>query len=126
MTSDGIFDRIHSEFNAEKGTFLLKLRCELEWDKAAFARLLAAMLEVALKHNEDDEIPKWLAQGFWYLNEFIPDWSSHPDFHREFSDDYYDRAYEVVRDLADMFFMGDATSSMKTYLSKRVAKLSSE
>ena len=32
---------LRREFGAEEGSFLLKLRCEMEWDKKAFSPLIS-------------------------------------------------------------------------------------
>lgn len=53
-------------------------------------------------------LPRWLAEGFWYVATFVEGHTSHPAWKKTIAVDqsYYDKAYERLRDLADWFFTG--------------------
>ena len=109
------------EFNAEEGSFLLQLRCDFVWDRAAFTRLTEAMLACCQAYDEDKQqstvlrqvsdpmyVPRWLADGFWYVATYVEGHTAHPAWKEKIAADpsYYNRAYERLRDLADWFFSG--------------------
>lgn len=108
------------EFFAEEGSFLIQLRVDHHWDKAAFDHLTEAMrlcckqYEQAQKTEEQRmqavkaELPRWLASGFWYLSQFVRDWTSHPAWKEKYArdPDYFDKAYERLDGLALWFFEG--------------------
>lgn len=97
---------LRHEFEAGEASFLIQLRCDLQWDKVAFGRLSAAMLEACRAGAQDDRLERWLAEGFWYLQTFVRDWSGHPHFPRPHPAAYYDRALTKLDDLAFWFFTG--------------------
>lgn len=93
-----------TEFDAEPGSFLLRLRTELEWDQAAFTRLVETMHAYVSATKYGDTLERWIAEGFWYLSHFVRDWSQNPDFTRPFPAEYYEAAYERLHDLAYWLF----------------------
>jgi hypothetical protein len=99
---------LRREFDAEEGTFLLRLRCDLEWDKEAFSRLVRAMEQCAVDHAGRESIERWIANGFWYTDRFVPEWSSHPGFPRPHGEWYYEAAYERLHALAYWLFFGES------------------
>ena len=99
---------LRSEFNAADGSFLLQLRCDLHWDQTAFTRMTDAMREYCRSRNTEDDIPRWIAYGFWYVESFVRDWSTHPSFPREYDAEYYERAYARLHDLAYLLFTGES------------------
>ena len=75
---------LQQEFEAREGSFLLRLRVDLRWDKAAFTRLTVAMLACCQAYDEGNApatvlessrepqvAPRWLAEGHWYLDTFV-------------------------------------------------------
>ncbi len=54
------------------------------------------------------EIERRIAQGFWYLERFVPEWSNHPNFPRPYEEQYYQAACERLSDLAYWFFFGES------------------
>jgi hypothetical protein len=94
------------EFAAEEGSFLVQLRCNLHWDRDAFSRLITAMEQCAVDHQGRDHIERWIAEGFWYLERFTQEWSTHANFPRLHGEDYYQAAYEQLRDLSYWLFVG--------------------
>lgn len=133
------------EFRAGEGSFLLRLRNEMYWDKDAFRRLTEAMRaccqdyqhsqeqqerfrkeqeqlteeqmadeqfadEYYLHHNGDDTmLPRWLADGFWYLSTFVRGHTSHPAWEKTIAQEpeYFSHAYDRLDDLASWFFGGE-------------------
>lgn len=113
---------LEHEFNAHKGSFLLGIRVYLTWDKAAFNRLTQAMLACCRAYDARDRraagigsgadtmcLPRWLADGFWYVGTFVRDWTTHPAWHdtTRLEQDYYNDAYGRLHWLAEWFFTGD-------------------
>ncbi len=92
------------EFAAEDGSFLIALGTDLVWDRDAFLSLTEAMRACCEKHSTTDTVERWLAEGFWYLQRFVRDWTQHPEFPRPYPADYYERAYGRLDDLAEWFF----------------------
>ncbi len=95
------------EFDGEDGTFLIIARCELVWDWEAFKKLTRAMYDVAEKANNQNSIETWIANGFWFCDTWIRDWTSHPDFPRPEKQAYED-AIELIHDLAYFLFSGES------------------
>jgi hypothetical protein len=133
------------EFRAGEGSFLLRLRNEMDWDKDAFRRLTEAMRaccrdyqhsheqheqfrkeqeqlteeqmadeqfadEYYPHHNGNDTmLPRWLADGFWYLSTFVRGHTSHPAWEKIVAQEpeYFSHAYERLDDLASWFFSGE-------------------
>ena len=99
---------LKSEFDADEGSFLIQLRPGLEWNKQAFVRLVIAMRACCQESSGKASLERWLANGFWYISWFVEDWTTHEAFPRPFAADYYDRAYEILHDLAFWFFSGES------------------
>lgn len=65
--------------------------------------------EYYLRRNEyDTMLPRWLADGFWYLSTFVRGHTSHPAWERTIAQEpeYFSQAYERLDDLASWFFSG--------------------
>lgn len=105
-----IFDANHTPLRAElesaEGSFLIKLRVELKWDKAAFNRLVHEMHKYVRERDHEAPIPRWIAHGFWFLDWWVKLWSSHEVFPRIHGDSYYEAAYERLHLLASWLFNG--------------------
>jgi len=71
---------LRREFSVEDGSFLLQLRIDLHWDRQAFSRLEQAMRRVCARLEPQDHLDRWLADGYWYLSDFVPGHTSHPNF----------------------------------------------
>ena len=95
------------EFSAEPGSFLLALRSDLRWDQEAFARLERAMRAVCERVQGDEQLPRWLAEGYYQVATQVPSWTAHPNFPRPQPDDYFASCIERLTDLADWFFWGE-------------------
>ncbi|MET9043689.1 hypothetical protein ACWDR2_31130 [Streptomyces sp. NPDC003631] len=103
---DEILDVLRSEFNAEEGSFLLRLRGDLVWDRAAFTRLEQAMRAACLRWQSSGNLDRWLAEGFYEVATWVPQWTSHPNFPRPTPEMYYQDCIERLGDLANWFFRG--------------------
>ncbi len=108
---------LRSEFDAAEGSFLLSLRCKLAWDVDAFDRLTSAMEACCRAKAGEELVERWVAEGFWYLSWFGKDWTTHPNFPRWRTEEYYQVAYEYLDGLAYSFFVDDAdwVSSSEQY-----------
>ncbi|MER5465898.1 hypothetical protein ABT010_35620 [Streptomyces sp. NPDC002668] len=103
---DEVIDVLRREFDAEEGSFLLRLRGDLEWDRAAFTRLERAM-RAACEHSQGNEmLDRWLVDGFYEVASWVPMWTSHPNFPRPAPAAYYEDCIERISDLASWFFRG--------------------
>ena len=91
---------LKNEFEAGEGSFLIKLRVKLEWDKDAFNRLVTAMKLCAESKSSEPQLERWVAEGFWYVSWFVQSWATHPNFPKDHATDYY------VDDLASWCFTG--------------------
>jgi hypothetical protein len=61
-------------------------------------------------HNGNDTmLPRWLADGFWYLSTFVRGHTSHPAWEKIIAQEpeYFSHAYERLDDLASWFFRGE-------------------
>jgi len=74
---------LRQEFRAEDGSFLLQLRVDLHWDRQAFSRLEQPMRRVCAQQEPRQQLDRWLVEGYWYLSDFVPGHTSHPDFPRQ-------------------------------------------
>lgn len=98
---------LKSEFDGERGSFLLTARCELSWDRDAFRRLTSAMYDVAERTHQEKAIPQWIAHGFWFCDTWIKQWTSPPDFPRP-DEVYYQESCELIHDLSCFLFLGES------------------
>ena len=99
---------LRSEFEASDGSFLIQLRSDLHWDKESFTRLITAMQQCCQKHSKSETLERWMANGFWYVPSFVREWTTHPNFPRVHSAEYYQKAYQRLDDLAYWFFFGES------------------
>ena len=113
-------DALRFEFDAEDGSFMAKLRSELEWDREAFGKLLLQMYESAIDNQNTKKLDRWIAEGFWYLESFVPIWSQHANFPRVYSDAYYTEAYKLLNDLAYFLFRGESPYEHEDTLLKKI------
>jgi hypothetical protein len=97
---------LRQEFRAEDGSFLLQLRVDLHWDRQAFTRLEQAMRRVCAQQEPRHQLDRWLVEGYWYLSDFVPGHTGHPDFPRPEPARYYTAAIRRLRDLQNWFVTG--------------------
>ncbi|MDI2127122.1 hypothetical protein [Yinghuangia seranimata] len=102
---DEMLEVLRREFDAEEGSFLLRLR-GMEWDRDAFTRLERAMRAACEHFQANGSLDRWVAEGFYAVATWVPVWTSHPGFPRPRPDGYYEACIERIGDLADWFFRG--------------------
>ncbi|GGM24115.1 hypothetical protein GCM10011608_06210 [Micromonospora sonchi] len=73
---------LRREFESVDGSFLLRLRGGLVWDRAAFSRLEQAMRLACEQRGGHDDLPRWMAEGFYEVSHFVAEWTAHPNFPR--------------------------------------------
>ena len=79
---DDVLTVLRQEFGSFEGSFMLQLRCDLVWDRAAFSRLERAMRAACEHYETHDDLPRWLAKGFFDASHFVGEWAAHPSFPR--------------------------------------------
>jgi hypothetical protein len=87
-------------------SFAIQLRIALRWDKHAFQGLVSAMKACCEQYARSETMESWLAEGFFFASTHIEEWTSHPSFPKEHPAEYYEQAYQRLRDLAFWFFTG--------------------
>ena len=103
----GSVDVLKREFAGEgDANFLMRLRIDLTWDRLAFTRLEQAMRDACAKFEGREELPRSLADGFFFVSYFVRSWTSHPSFKRPEDIDYYEACLQRLDDLASWFFSG--------------------
>jgi hypothetical protein len=114
---DNYLSILKDEFSAEDNSFLLQLRCDLYWDKVAFKRLIEAMYtcckQYAQPPNSQEReypLPRWLAEGYWNMDTFVPAHTSHPAWNDIIATEpeYFRNAYRFLHSLASWFFLGSS------------------
>jgi tetratricopeptide (TPR) repeat protein len=103
----GVRGILRREFDAEEGSFLIQIRCRLEWDWDAFRRLTSAMYDVADEARGNSSIETWIAEGFWFCDTWIRGHTIHPSFPRPPEEAYRD-ALELLNNLASFLFTGQS------------------
>jgi hypothetical protein len=72
---------LRREFESAEAGFLLGLRGEgLVWDRASFSRLEQAMRTACEQYEGREDLPRWMAAGFYEVSHFVAEWTSHPNF----------------------------------------------
>ena len=100
---------LRNEFEAGEGSLLIKIRGDLAWDVDAYNRLTAAMEACCRAKIGEEQVDRWVAEGFWYMSWFVKNWTTHPNFPRRRPSEYYEAAYEYLDGLAYWFFVDDPT-----------------
>jgi hypothetical protein len=96
---DGALAVLRREFESVEGSFLLRLGCDLVWDRAAFSRLEQAMRVLCEQYEGRDDLPRWLAEDFWDVSRSVTDWTSHPNFPRPQPAQYHHDCLERLQNL---------------------------
>jgi hypothetical protein len=65
------------------------------------------MYDVADEIRRKDTIERWIAEGFWYCDTWISDWTNHPNFPRPPEQAHKD-AIGLIHDLSWFLFSGNS------------------
>ena len=103
-TPEEVVERLKQELELAHGSFLSQLRPNFVWDAEAFVRLTEAMEAYCRTIPRGEQVDLWIAHEFWYVPAYVRKWTSHPGFPRQYSSDYYDRAYDRLDQLAWWYF----------------------
>ena len=92
---------LRREFSEDDDAFLAIVIRDQNWDKRAFSRLERAMRQVCetFEQRDQQDLPRWLVEGFWICVDWLPDHTAHPRFPRPEPSAYYEAAFERLRDL---------------------------
>jgi hypothetical protein len=100
-------EELKRQFDSEKDSFMLIAYGNLRWDWQEFKKLISAMYDVASEVRGQDRIETWIAQGFWYCDTWIRDWTTHPNFQHP-EQPAHDHALELISHLAYFLFFGES------------------
>ncbi len=65
------------------------------------------MHEYVSAKDSKDRLDPDIAQGYWFLERFVPEWTSHENFPRPESP-YYEDCLMRISDLAWFYFIGES------------------
>jgi hypothetical protein len=100
-------EELKRQFDSEEGSFMLIVYNERRWDWDEFKKLTWSMYQVAHESQRQSTIETWIAQGFWYCDTWIRDFTRHPDFpHPERQ--AHNNAIELISNLAYFLFCGES------------------
>jgi hypothetical protein len=101
---------LRQEFSGDEDAFLVILIRDHRWDKGAFSRLERAMRGVCEVFEErgQQDLPRWLVEGFWLCADWLPSQTEHPRFPRPEPSAYYEAALTRLRDLQYWLVTGES------------------
>jgi len=111
------------ELNGENGSFILELRIYLNWNHTSFINLMIELFRASQKTKYDITLQREIASGVWYISTFIKSWTEHENFPKKFSQEYYNKAYELINDLAWSYFMADSPFNSETDVQNEIIML---
>lgn len=102
-SENALLARIEDEFTSQPESFMAGLK-QLQWDQAKLIALLQDLQRLCQLLDREEMIERWLADGFWYLPNFIKTWPEHPEFPKEQLPDNFQVVCGLLDDLAEWFF----------------------
>ena len=114
---------LKDELNAENGSFLLELRTYLNWNHDSFINLLTELNKECKRTKENLNLSRDTASGIWYISDFIKNWTEHQNFPKEFAEKYYEKAYELINDLAYTYFMAESPYESDSEIENKITEL---
>ena len=114
---------LEDHLNAEEGSFLLDLRCNLKWNNESFKELLNLILEEANKTKDDKTISKQTASRIWFVNDFVKNWSEHDNFPKTNPSEYYDQAYQLLNEVTYTYFLSESPYESEETLKSMIDEL---
>ncbi|AUC15901.1 hypothetical protein BTO06_12395 [Tenacibaculum sp. SZ-18] len=115
--------KLIDELKAENGSFLLELRTDLNWNHDSFINLLNELNAECKRTKESLNLSRDTACGIWYISDFIKNWTEHQNFPKEFAEEYYEKAYELINDLAYSYFMAESPYESESVIENKITKL---
>ncbi|GIO96723.1 hypothetical protein J14TS5_18090 [Paenibacillus lautus] len=97
------------ELEAGENSFLLDIRCNINWDHDKFVNLVTLINEYTKSIKACIQLDRQIASGIWYIFTFVQDWTSHDSFRNHntrYSIDYYNEAYDLLYEVCNYFFTG--------------------
>lgn len=104
---DDLLERLNQAFTGFDESFLSEFRHEFIWNQAKFNQLIRDMQQICENRSGQELIERWLADGFWYLPNFVKSWSAHPEFPKANLPANFQLMCELLEDLAHWFFTDD-------------------
>ena len=114
---------LKDELNAENGSFLLELRTDFNWNHNSFVNLLSELNNECKRTKEDQYLSRDIASGIWYISDFIKSWTEHKNFQKKYSAEYYEKAYELINDLAHSYFMSESPYQSESGIENKITEL---
>ncbi|WMI68193.1 hypothetical protein [Mangrovimonas sp. YM274] len=114
---------LKDELNAEDGSFLLELRTDLNWNHDSFINLLTELNTECKRTKENLNLSRDIASGIWHISDFIKNWTEHNNFPKKYSDEYYNKAYELINDLTYSYFMAESPYDSELEIENKIAEL---
>ena len=111
------------ELNGEKGSFLSKLRNNLDWNHNSFLNLIYELKKECTKSKNQTLLNREMSFGVWYISGFIKDWSQHKAFPKIFPKEYYEKAYDLINDLAYEYFMAESIYQSESEIENKIEEL---
>lgn len=111
------------ELSAEPGSFLFDLRGNFKWNHQAFVHLARLIFEACQKNANAQVLPKEQADGVYYLHEYGVLWAQHEHFDKAESPYYYEKAYKIVKDLTDYYFLSDVFAISHDHFTEELQSL---
>ncbi|KAF9660140.1 hypothetical protein ABHQ57_06755 [Tenacibaculum sp. ZH5_bin.1] len=115
--------KLIDELNAENGSFLLELRTDLNWNHDSFINLLTELNAECKRTKENLNLSRDTACGIWYISDFIKNWTEHQNFPKEFAKEYYEKANELINDLAYSYFMAESPYESESEIENKITEL---
>jgi hypothetical protein len=114
---------LKDELNAEEGSFLLELRTELNWNHDSLLNLLTKLNAECKRTKENLNLSREIASGIWYISDFIKNWTEHKNFPKKYPTEYYEKAYELINDLAYYYFMAESPYQSESGIENKIMEL---
>ncbi|MEU1475908.1 hypothetical protein [Streptomyces sp. NPDC005760] len=101
---------LRQEFSEYEDAFLSIVIRDHRWDKKAFSQLERAMRGVceAFEERGQQDLPRWLVEGFWICADWLPGQTEHPGFPRPEPETYYKAAVARLLDLQYWLVTGES------------------
>ncbi|MDQ1233785.1 hypothetical protein QE450_001283 [Paenibacillus sp. SORGH_AS306] len=125
MDHKRVTEQLLHELEGEKGSFILRLRVDLEWDHEHIAQVLRTMVTYITALESNISLERHIARGFWFFTNFVKDWSSHESFRAKnpYPETYYQSVYELIFLLTDWYFSGECPFVEQEAFEQEIARL---